>query len=341
MVPEWVTETHKITTTECTPETRQHKFTVTRCIPEMPSVQREYTVMVPETRTCTETFQVAVPTTRTVTEQYQVCVPTYRDVKRNYSVCVPEWRQQQQQCTVMVPYTETRQATLAGVRVRSGRGNADRLPRPWPLGAAGGVQANLRRVRPELLRRCSSGGCGSCGECCSNVWVPNPVQEQVQVTVMRPQVREVHYQDRVTLCRPETRTRMVNVCSYRTEMRTCTERSCISSEMRSRTCCVPDCHYETRTREVCYMVCVPQRRTVHRAGGPLSAGLRGADRELHGHGSAPGGARRLRPGLPHGAEASPSAHLLRLRVLRRLPRLPRLPVIAARGASQAIAANVS
>ena len=111
LVPQWVTETHKIMTTECVPETRQRKCIVTRCVAETANVEREYTVMVPQVKTCTETYMVQVPTTRNVTEEYQVCVPTYRDVQRSYTVCVPVWKQEQRQCTVMVPYTETRQAT--------------------------------------------------------------------------------------------------------------------------------------------------------------------------------------------------------------------------------------
>jgi hypothetical protein len=50
-------------------------------------------------------------------------------------------------------------------------------------------------------------------------WVPNPVQEQFQVTVMKQQIREQPYDYCVTVCHPETRTRTFKVCSYENQQR--------------------------------------------------------------------------------------------------------------------------
>ena len=94
------------------------------------------------------------------------------------------------------------------------------------------------------------------------VWVSKPVQEPVQVTVMKPQITEQPYQYCVTVCKPETRTMTVNLCSYENRTQSCTERVCeYRNETRTRTFCVTECKAEARTREVAYTECVPQKRT--------------------------------------------------------------------------------
>src|SRR5439155_824837 len=66
-------------------------------------------------------------------------------------------------------------------------------------------------------------GCGDCAQTCYKAcrkWVPNVVTTDVQCTVMQPQTEEVPYQYQVTLCRPETRTREVQVCRLVAEQQT-------------------------------------------------------------------------------------------------------------------------
>jgi hypothetical protein len=84
----------------------------------------------------------------------------------------------------------------------------------------------------------SCGGCGGCGSgcggrgsdgggcaafsrtVCRRLWVPNVVTEEVPVTTYRNCTEEVPYEYSVTVCRPEERTRTVNVCTFRSEERT-------------------------------------------------------------------------------------------------------------------------
>ena len=243
LVPEWTTETRKFMATECAPETRERKVTVFRCVAETTNVQRHVTDMVPETRTRTETFTVQVPITRQVTQQYQVCVPTFRDVQHSYTVAMPVWGQQEEKYTVMVPHTETRQATRQVVDCIPVSETRTGMRRSGPLGAAvpadllhsggsgsscGSSCGKLRfelwielwielrfELRRFLLRRgCGCGGCGGCGSSCCMTWVPNIVQEPIQVTVMKTQISEVPYQYNVTVCTPETRSRMIPVCHF-------------------------------------------------------------------------------------------------------------------------------
>ena len=154
------------------------------------------------------------------------------------------------------------------------------------------------------------------------VWVPNPVQEQVQVTVMKPQITEQPYQYCVTVCKPETRTMTVNVCSYENRTQSCTERVCeFHNETRTRTFCVTECKAEARTREVQYTECVPQKRTCTEQVVRYRDVSEETDRAVHGHGSAPGGKGSLRPSVPHGAEGGLRANLRR-RMRRRLLPMP-------------------
>jgi hypothetical protein len=110
-----------------------------------------------------------------------------------------------------------------------------------------------------LARRCAWRA-----PCCAptKVWVPNVVQDEVEVTVMQRQCVDVPYTYTVTVCTPETRTRMVKRCSYRPEIRTRTVRVCrYDRKTRTRTRQVTQCKLETRTRDVNYTAWVPQTRT--------------------------------------------------------------------------------
>jgi hypothetical protein len=80
-------------------------------------------------------------------------------------------------------------------------------------------------------------GCGDCAQtytCMRRCWVPKPVTREVAYTVMRPKMEEVPYTYTVTVCRPETRTKDVQVCHFVAEQ---------------------------QTRQVQYRVCVPQQMT--------------------------------------------------------------------------------
>jgi hypothetical protein len=232
--PQWTTETRKVMVTQYVQEQRETTRTVYRCVPEQHQVQRSCTVMVPEVRTKT------VPVT--------YCKPVYRQVERQYTVQVPEWSQVERQYTVMVPHVETRQG------VRQVCNWVEEQVVKKVVRDCGYWEVQMVQVPCHTgLRCCRRSKC--CDPCCvptrtvcQRVWVPNLVEEDVTVTVCRPQMSEEPYEYQVTVCKPETRSTMVNVCQMRTEVRTAM-------------CTVTDYETVTAERQVSYTVCVPQERT--------------------------------------------------------------------------------
>ena len=122
-----------------------------------------------------------------------------------------------------------------------------------------------------------------------NVWVPNIVKKQVDVTVQKPQVTDEPYTYSVVVCKPETRTRTVNVCDYVSEQlsRDVSYTVCVPKQEEvtvnrpkmfeepynyTVTVCKPEtrtrtvnvCSYvsEQLTRDVPYTVCVPKQQQV-------------------------------------------------------------------------------
>ena len=268
MVPQWVTETRQVMSTQYRYETRQRVVTRYRCVPETRPVTQTYTVSVPQQRTRNVSYTVQVPVVRQVERQYTVRVPVYRNVQQTYTVSVPVYRTVQQQYTVMVPEQVRRQGvrTVCKMVPTTTTRTICRDQGHW---ATQQIEVPCRQTGcGGLLGRRDCGHCGGCHPCgcttvlCKRVWVPNVVQEQVPVTVMRPQMVQQPYEYVSTVCRPQQRTRQVRVCEYQPQQRTRTVRVCeYRTERRSTT--VPVCHYETqqRTRQVQYTVCVPQQRT--------------------------------------------------------------------------------
>ncbi len=204
--PQWVMQTRRVMTTQYVYEQREVTETVYRCIPETTQVERRTTVMVPQTRTKT------VPVT--------VYRPVSRAIEREYQVQVPVWTQEEREYTVMVPEVETR----TGVR-HVAHCVEEEVPQTvcrdeghWEVQK---VQVPCCPVRRPRLRRVSH-----VAACChtpqvvqQKVWVPNVVEEEVMVTVSRQEIVEEPYEYEVTVYRPETRTKMVDVCEMRTEVR--------------------------------------------------------------------------------------------------------------------------
>jgi hypothetical protein len=287
------------------PEQRQRTVVVQRTVPETRQVTREYTVAVPETRTRTVEYNVCrtvwreeqreytvqvpyeeeveaqrmecrlVPTPQTIT----VMVPETRTRTVNYTVCRPTWREEEVEYTVQVPHREVRE----GVRQEC---------RLVPVTVQRTVcrdQGSWQQVICDVPS-CGHPGCNACchRQFCRNVWVPNIVEEQVPVTVHRSEVVEVPYQYHVTVCRPETRTRVVRIPEMveeqqsrevqftvcvpqereitvqRTEMVSVPYRYTVTRcrpQVRTATVRVPEVVTETQSREVQYTVCVPQTRS--------------------------------------------------------------------------------
>ena len=283
LVPTWTTETRTVTATECRPETRERTVTVFKQVPETKTVERTCTVMVPETRTKQVSYCVNVPTTREVTEEYTVRVPRFENVSREYQVRVPVWSEEQREYTVLVPHRETREGTRRVVQcvpvkktrtVCRDRGHWEEQPADC-CGASCGQTACATPC-------CEADPCGCCESrrsarrakvasrralrksCCepSKVWVPNIVREEVEVTVLKRECVDQPFTYAVTVCKPETRTRTVKLCSFTCETRTATQRVCHwDNETRTRTRQITECNLETRTKDVNYTVCVPKTET--------------------------------------------------------------------------------
>jgi YTV protein len=212
-------------------------------------------------------------------------VPKYEDVTREYQVRVPVWREEQREYTVMVPHQETREATRRVVQcvpvtqtrtVCRDEGHWEERPADCCGASCGGCEDSC------ATPCCEEDPCGCCSArrsgrqgrlarrrarraaCCepTKVWIPNIVQEEVEVAVMKRQCVDEPYTCTVTVCKPETRTKTVKLCSYKCETRTKTDRVCrYEQETRTRTRQVTECKLETRTRDVNYTVCVPQTKT--------------------------------------------------------------------------------
>ncbi len=235
-VPEWVTETRMVTVCEYAQEQREVKQMVHKCVPVQKEVQRCCVVMVPEQRT------------RMVT--YNVCRPVVQEVEQQYTVCVPQWREEPRQYTTCVPVVEKRQ----GVR-RVCKMITEEVVKTVCVDR-GHCETQMVEV-PCLSRRCGRFGHRCCDPCCCQpctttvcrrVWVPNIVEEQVTVTVCKPQIVEEPCEYMVTVWKPEVRTCTVRVCDWRQEVRT-------------RKCHVTTYETDVVQKEVAYTVCVPQQKT--------------------------------------------------------------------------------
>jgi hypothetical protein len=232
--PQWVTETRRVLVTQYAYEQREVIETVYRSVPETQQVERRSIVMVPQTHT------KIVPVT-----YYR---PVAREVERQYTVQVPEWTQVERQYTVMVPELQTRQ----GVR-QVCHWVEEQVPQTvyrdvghWEVRMVE-VPCRTGRWRHHCRVSCCDPCCVPTQVVCQKVWVPNIVQEQVMVTVCRPQIVEEPYEYQVTVHRPETRTALVDVCQMRTEV-------------RSVRCMVTEYEPVREDRQVAYTVCVPQER---------------------------------------------------------------------------------
>lgn len=234
-VPEWVTETRVVTVCEYVQEQREVRQIVHRCVPVQKEVQRTSIVLVPEQRT--------------KTVQYTACRPVVKQVEQQYMVDVPVWREEAREYTVCVPVVETRQ----GVR-RVCKMVTEEVVKTVCVDR-GHWETQMVEVA-YVARRCSRfcrRGCVSCCQpctttVCQKVWVPNVVEEEVTVTVCKPEIVEEPYEYQVTVYKPEVRTCMVKVCDWKQEMRT-------------MMCNVTTYETEVIEKEVAYTVCVPQQQT--------------------------------------------------------------------------------
>ncbi|MCE9608381.1 MAG: hypothetical protein K8U03_26145 [Planctomycetia bacterium] len=194
-VRELSTETRKILVTECRPEARDRAYKVCRRVPYQETVTEAYTVMVQQTQMKRVSEVVYKPVMKTVDQSYTVMVP---HVERRQGV------QHQLQC---VPVTQT-----ATICVDRGCWETRMVQVPCP------TYSGYGRGYGYGYRGCAQ-PCGGCAACpppmvtrCVRIWVPKIVQQQVTQTVMKQQIVAKPYEYAVTVCKPETRVRQVQVC---------------------------------------------------------------------------------------------------------------------------------
>ena len=221
-VPTWVTETRTVNVMECAIEERQRTCTVYKRVPETKTIETQCTVMVPEVRTKT-------------------C---------NYTVCTPVWKEVEQQYTVMVPEKQVRQGTRKVCKM-------EKVAETRTVCKDQGCWEEQVVEVPCRCFKCRRAHRRCCTPCCppkvctKKVWVPNIVQEEVEVTRCKPVIVEEPYEYCVTVCKPEVRTRTVKVCEYAKEQKT--------REVQY-TVCVPQ--QKTVTRQVCTVKCVPEEKVI-------------------------------------------------------------------------------
>ncbi|QDU25129.1 hypothetical protein ETAA8_01900 [Anatilimnocola aggregata] len=175
------------------------------------------TIMVPQTTYETMTVPVTVykPVTKTKMVTVYRMVPQTREVKRmmteyvnvpqtrteTYVSVTPTWKEVQKDVTVMVPTTESREAVR-------------RVCKP----VMSTETRTVSRDQGAYETRTHTDCCGCIRTC--KVWVPNVVQEEVEVPVCRHQVSEEAYTYNVTVCKPETQTKTFKVCEMVREDKT-------------------------------------------------------------------------------------------------------------------------
>ncbi|HUG66966.1 MAG TPA: hypothetical protein VMM76_04395 [Pirellulaceae bacterium] len=210
-------------------------------VPQMAQETRivNQTICEPEVRERVVTVCRQVPEMREVTENFTVMVPQQRTGTQNYVVCRAVWSEVEQPYTVSIPQTETRTGVrnvCRPVQAQETR-TVTRNVCAWedvPCdGSCGGYSTVVQKGDVDAAQKDAvqkSAGCGSTHRVMRN----QIVTEEVPVTVWKNEMHQEEYNYNVTTYRPEARTRMVRVCNY---------------------------VYEKQSREVTYMVGVPEQRS--------------------------------------------------------------------------------
>lgn len=193
MTPTTVFEKRIVPVTKYRPEIREQVSTIYEQVPQTREIQEEYTVLVPEQRT------------RTVTDIVQRQVR--RNIEQPYTVMVPQQEMREASRTVcrMVAVPETQMVT--------------ELSGHWETRALGQPYMSAYGSPESFGSSCNGGGCApSCSpcpqQCTTRVWVPEQIERPVTVTTMKPVQEEQTYQYPVTVFKPETRTRTVEICEW-------------------------------------------------------------------------------------------------------------------------------
>jgi hypothetical protein len=211
LVPQMFTETRKVCTFECRPETITKKITVCKMVPETKEVQYEYCEWKTETKTRQETYQVSTPEWKEVTTEY----------------------------TVMVPHTEKRQGVRKVARC------VPTVEKRTVCEQGGHWEEKQIQVQ-TFVRGCDECGrpicCPQTTTCTQRVWVPEVVQKEIEVTVHKVVCEDQPYEYEVTVCKPEKKTCTQKVCVPKCETKT---------REVTYTVCVPEKKIGTRTVTCC------------------------------------------------------------------------------------------
>jgi len=220
------------------------------------------TIMVPQTVYETMTVPVTVykPVTKTKMITVYRNVPQTREVKRmvteysqvpktrteTYVSVTPTWKEVTKDVTVMVNSVEARE----GVR---------RVCKPVMTTETRTVCKDMGAYECRTYVDC----CGCCRTC--KVWVPNVVQEQVQVQVCKHQVSEEAYTYNVNVCKPVAQTKTFKVCEMVRENKTreVSYTECQANQVE-KTFTETYCERVAEQKEVSYTVCeaVTEQREV-------------------------------------------------------------------------------
>jgi hypothetical protein len=240
LVPKTEMETQTIHVTQYKPETRERTVAVMNRVPKTETVTRNYSVMVPKTETKTITYNVCKPVVTEEIQQYVANVPCSESREGTRKVCK------------QVASTKKRMVTV----------DQGHWEGPAPASAASGCGASCENCddvygRRHRFRRscgspCRGNGCGTVSNCGSGpVWVPNPVQQEVEYTAYENVWEDQKYTYNVVVMKPETRTRTVKKCHMVAEQQ---------SREVAFTKCVPE--QRSSTHEVTRYECVPSEKTV-------------------------------------------------------------------------------
>jgi hypothetical protein len=253
LVPQMVTETREIPTTEIRPEEREREVIVHRRVPETVQRTRTFTVMEPQVRSHEETYTVRKPVTKCVEQSYTVDVPYTETKTGTRTVCKPIWKDVPHDVCVRVPYTEKRTAMRAVCR-------SVPVTRTRTVCIDEGHWCVRTVCRP--CKPCDPCAPAPVVACKTRVWVPEFVKKEQCYTVDEMQTVQVPYEYDVTLCRTETQTRTDRVREMVPTQETYQYQVCLTRpETRTRTVQVCDYVSEQKTRIVNEKVCVPCQKT--------------------------------------------------------------------------------
>ena len=278
LVPHTEMRTRTVAYSEMETRTRDEKYIECKTVAE--TVDQQFTVMVPYTETRKGTRCVVTPVTKDVEQTYTVMIPYTEVRKGTRCVVTPVTKNVEQTYVVNVPYTEQRTGTrtvwecVPVVQTRivcEDQGHWEQRCIP----VANGCQScgvATRCCRPRRHHACGCDPCAPCASCApapvcntivtQNVWVPKIVQREVQCTVNTRQSKQVPYTCTVTLCKPESRTRTVQVCEMVRSLQECEYQvQLCKPETRSRTVQVCEMVRSEQPYEYQVQLCKPEART--------------------------------------------------------------------------------